>query len=282
MSDYFNENKPFAARKAKKSEFPDAFNLSMLRAYAAHNAPVIIVSGDNDFSDEKGICRFESLERLLDAINSQDEATREITRNAKEYIASNQQLVFDKIESEVLDKGYTLEVDGTDTDRDGISNGYEYDEVELLSFTPVALSDVEIIDIAYPEKFFVASAQCKAKLEFECMFFDEEHSTWNSEDKEYVSSYYGTMREVHNVIIPVESTISFEEDMAFEVDYVDIDMNIELNQYTLQKDGRTRTDNPYSYSEDLEINNPCPDCGRGMTFETEGGNGFCIICAQNH
>ena len=28
--------------------------------------------------------------------------------------------------------------------------------------------------------------------------------------------------------------------------------------------------------------NICPDCGEKFDMENDGGNGFCIKCAQNH
>ena len=28
--------------------------------------------------------------------------------------------------------------------------------------------------------------------------------------------------------------------------------------------------------------NTCPDCGRKINFENDGGNGFCVHCAPNH
>jgi len=97
ISDYFNAKKPFGETKDKKSEFPDAFNLSMLRKYAFHNPPVIIVSDDGDFSDEENIYCFKTLKELLDAINSQDELTRELTHNVKDYLKGKHQVIFDKI-----------------------------------------------------------------------------------------------------------------------------------------------------------------------------------------
>lgn len=42
ISDYFEVKSPFGINKDKKSEFPDAFNISMLRKYAFYNRPVVI------------------------------------------------------------------------------------------------------------------------------------------------------------------------------------------------------------------------------------------------
>ncbi len=38
-----------------------------------------------------------------------------------------------------------------------------------------------------------------------------------------------------------------------------------------------------NWEDDEEsFENYCPDCGCGMTFENDGGNGFCIKCAPEH
>jgi len=283
ISDYFEVKSPFGKKKDKKSEFPDAFNISMLRKYATHNRPVVIVSGDGDFSEEEDIICFKTLGELLDAINSQDE----ITHKVKEYLKSKRQYIFDEVESELMDNGYALEVDGTDTDRKGCQHGVEYDEIELLSFVAISLTNTDVVDIDLSERMITINLDCKTVLEFSCSFFDEGNSVWDSVDKEYFFSCYGTMHETHHTIIPVSISISYEHDngnIIFNIDNIDIDISeIELNQYTLKEGSRARIDNPNRFWDDNEtVNNPCPDCGCEMTFETEGGNGFCINCAPKH
>lgn len=281
ISDYFEGLPPFGEGH-KKSEFPDAFNVSMIQHYAGENGKVYIVSGDGDFASIENVMRYKTLNELLDAINSQDE----ICSDSKQYILLDvtQQSIYDRVESDLMDIGFEIKVDGTDTDRKGISSGYEYEEIELLSVLPKKMADVEVIDIDYEEQLITISLICKTELEFSCSFFDEENSIWDSEDKEYPSPYYGTMHEVHNASIPVVVNISFDDDKkTFYIENVEVDTDIELNQYTLKKNGRERTDDPYSYWDDaVEVKNPCPDCCCEITFENDGGNGFCINCAPNH
>jgi len=274
ISDYFEVKAPFGIKKDKKSEFPDAFNISMLRKYAMHNRPVVIVSGDGDFSKEEDIVCFKTLSELLDAINSQDKTTQKV----KEYLKSKRQYIFDEVESKLMDNGYALEVDGTDTDRKGYQHGVEYEEVELLSFTPISLINIGVVYIDLSNERITITLDCKAELEFSCSFIDE--AFWNFSSR-------GTMQEIHNSIIPLTVEISFEYDngnVEFEIDNLDVNISdIELNQYTLMEGSRVRTDDPNRYWNDNEsVNNPCPDCGCEMTFDTEGGNGFCVNCAPNH
>lgn len=285
ISDYFSAKPPFGEGH-KKTEFPDAFNASLLQKYSAANGKVYVVSGDGDYFNVENVFCFKTLSELLDAIISQDD---EIGLQSKEYLnlASVQNLIFNKVEAELMDVGYQLYVDGTNTDRKGISSGFEYDETELLSISTQRLTELEVIDIEYTDKTITIMTKCRTKLEFCCSFFDEENSVWDSVDKEYVHVHYGKMHEFHNALIPVKICVTFVndgEDISFEVDEITVDTDIKFDQYTLQKNGRSRIDNPYSYWEDDqdEFENYCPDCGCGMTLENDGGNGFCTKCAPEH
>ena len=96
------------------------------------------------------------------------------------------------------------------------------------------------------------------------------------ESKIYPSTTLWAIALLPIVPSPVELT-----NMSFSLTIKSSD--IELNQHTLKEGSRVRTDDPNRYWDDSEsVNNPCPDCGCEMTFETEGGNGFCVNCAPNH
>lgn len=235
ISDYFEAKSPFGIKKDKKSEFPDAFNISMLRKYAMHNRPVVIVSGDGDFPDDDNIVCFKTLGELLDAINSQDE----ITQKVKEYLKSKRQYIFEEVESRLMDNSHELEVDGTDTDRKGYQHGVEYEEVELLSFGAISLINIDVVDIDLHDETITINLDCRAVLVFSCTFLDEVFGDFST---------HGTMEETHNAAIPVIINISFgldDENVKFDVDSLDVDMSdIELNQYTLKEGSRVRTDNP--------------------------------------
>ena len=280
--DYFEVNPPFGMKKDKKSEFPDAFNLAMIRKYAEHNPPAVIVSGDGDFSKEKNIGCFKTLGELLDAINSQDE----ITRKVKEYLTLQQRYIFDKVDSELMDSGYEIEVDGRDVGRKGDWDGFDYEESELLSVIPLDYRNLDVIGVDYECGVITVALECKTQLELNCSFFDEANSVWDPEDKEYTNTHYGIINETHRTTVPTTISIAFsneDEDVTFEIEEIEVDINIKLDQYTLQKGSRKRRDNPYSYWEDADIViNPCPECGCEMTIENGGGNEFCIRCAPNH
>lgn len=284
VTDYFSAKPPFGEGH-KKSEFPDAFNASLLQKYSTENGKVYVVSDDGDFSNVENVYCFKTLNELLDAINSQDK----ISSQSKNYVTSKDVLkyIYSQVEDALLDVGCELDVDGTDTDRKGVSSGYEYDEIELLSVSQQKLTELEVVDIDYSDNTLTILTSCKLKLEFSCSFLDEENSMWDSEDKEYAHAYHGNMHEFHNSRIPVEIHVAFDNDnenTSFDIDEIIVDTSIKFDQYTLQKDGRSRTDNPNSYWEDDEDNfeNHCPDCGCGITWENDGGDGFCRKCAPEH
>ncbi len=287
IADYFGGNPPFGEAH-KKNEFPDAFNVSMLKHFSDKHGPVYVVSGDSDFSGIDNLYCFATLGELLDVINSQNE----ICMAAKNFIEEEVtcQGILEKVKEFISVNDYQLSVDGTDTDRKGLSSGYEYEEVELLSVSPVILSELEAININYNDNLVTVTADCKTRMEFSCSFFDEENSIWDPEDKEYAYACYGTMHESHIACISVEISVHFDkkdEDtkkINFEISDIDVDMNIDLDQYTLQKDGRKRTDNPYSdWEEDLEyVGKYCFSCGCELNGTNNAGNGLCKNCAQKH
>lgn len=285
VDNYFSAKPPFGEGH-KKSEFPDAFNASLLQKYSITNGKVYVVSNDGDFSNIEKLYCFKTLTELLDAIISHE---NQISHQSKEYLNSLpvQKRVFSKVEEALMDVGYEFFVDGTDTDRKGVSSGYEYDETELVSVSAHNLTELEVVDVEYTDKIITIMTNCKSKLEFSCSFFDEANSVWDSVDKEYARAYHGEMHEIHNALIPVTINISYDnngEGLSFDIDDVIVDTNLKFDQFTLQKNGRNRTDNPYSYWEEDEddFENHCPDCGCGMTFDNDGGNGFCTNCAPEH
>jgi|LSQX01.3.fsa_nt_gb hypothetical protein len=283
IKDYFEVNPPFGEGRDKKCEFPDAFNLAMIREYTEKKRPVIIVSADKGFEDEENIRCFKSLRELLDAINSQDKVAQKV----KKYLKSQSQFIFERVESELMDSLFGIEVDGRDVGRKGEWDGFEYEETELLSVEAIACRNIDVVYVDNILNVITINLGCKTKLELDCKFFDEANSMWDSENKNYLTTYYGTMNETHYTVVDTTIKVFFsgeDEDLKFEILGVEVDTNIKLDQYTLQKDGRKRIDKPSSrwYDEIIRRTNFCPDCGCEITFENDGGNGFCTKCAPNH
>ena len=279
LDDYFNSRKPFGAGK-KKHEFPDAFNISMLKSLRKDYQPIYVISGDQDFEDIEGIVLYKSIDEFLNLINTD----KLISQQALEYINSIEDWIAKEIQEQFFDNPQNIEVDGFDYDRKVIIGGYEYDEIELQNVKLIEMLSSEVIDYNSEDQEIIVTLQCLVEIVINCTFFDQENSIWDSEDKEYILKEYGLIKENHNKIIELVVNIYYEYENEdensypeFEVKSIEVDTVQKLTQRTLSTKGRQIINYP-----DLIWENYCPDCGCGLTWENDGGNGFCNECAPNH
>ena len=158
----------------------------------------------------------------------------------------------------------------------------EYEETELLYFSPKSIKNVYVVGVDLKDKLIMISLDCKAVLNVSCTFIDDVFGDF---------THYGTMEEIHNAVIPVSISVSFDDntkDVTFVIEDIEVNVpDIELDQYTLKEESRVRTDEPYRYYENEDENEEhayttCPACGCGIDHKNDGGNGFCIKCAPDH
>lgn len=280
LDDYFNNRKPFGTGR-KKHEFPDAFNISMLNSLRKKDyQPIYVISGDKDFEEINGIYLYKSIDELLDLINTD----KLIAQQALKYINSINYRFAEEIKEQFFDNSQNIEIDGFDYDRKGIIGGYEYDETELQNAKLIEMLSSVVIDYNSEEHEIVVALKCLVEIVINCTFFDLENSIWDSDDKEYATMEYGLIKENHNKKIEIVARIHYEyenedEDSypEFEVDSIEVDTAQKLTQRTLNSKGRQIINYP-----DLICENNCPNCGCGLTWENDGGNGFCDKCAPNH
>ena len=249
LSDYFDGRPPFGIGK-KKAEFPDAFNIAFLQKYSeTNNSKIYVISGDSDFAGIDSICHYKDISSFLNTINSQEEY-EELYGNVREYLSeeNTRRYIKCKLKEKLMDT--VFDVDGRDCDRKGSWGGIEYEESELLSATDIDYKMETIDDIDFDEGSASVTLSCKAQLEFDCSFFDEEHSIWDSEEKAYPCPYYGTMHEIHNVSFDTTLTLLMKQidtGVRFEINEINFLGNeFELDQFTLKENSRERTDNPYN------------------------------------
>lgn len=243
LDDYFTGNPPFGENK-KKHEFPDAFNISMVEAYSAKNGDVLVVSGDDDYANVDGIHVYKTLASMLDKVNF-DQSKSGINQQVKDYLNTKTQDVFEEVKTMLMDEAFGFRVDGTTSDHDHTCFGFEYDETELQSVEVKNLFDINVVDIDEAENLITIMAECDVTFDFNCYFFDEENSFWDGVDKEYVYECYGKNNEIHNAKVQITLSISFDElddDYYFDLENVDIDRDIEFNEFTLEEDRRERID----------------------------------------
>lgn len=280
IDDYFKGRKPFGEGK-KKHEFPDAFNISMLMNFKRDNKPIYVISGDQDFEDIEGVVLYKNIGKLLSDINT-DELDELIVQKALEYINNIDNEIDEEIERQFFDNEQYIEVDGYEYSRKGIIGGYEYDEIELQRVKLINILNLDVIDYNYKEHTVKVIIKCLVEFEFDCTFFDEENSIWDSVDKEYFTKEYGLIKENHNKEIELIVNLDFDDEKdsfypEFFVENIIVDTLQKFSQRTLNEKGRQII----NYSDSI-YENYCPDCGGGLSYINDGGNGFCNRCAPNH
>jgi hypothetical protein len=227
LDDYFSSKPPFGA-KGKKSEFPDAIMLqSLIRAVGEeHRLHIIAKDGDweNVCKTNKNLVSHKSLANFLDYINKDNVASSAIkTHLAKPAIA-------EQIKSKLKEIMETIDfkVDGLTYDRKGLVEGYSYDEIELLRIADVSyiIHTIEDIDCSSESENSTITAIVtivgSAHITFDCSFFDEANSLWDSEEHEYIYKEYGKATEIHEFLFPVRLTLSG-----------DYKANLQITDYTL-------------------------------------------------
>lgn len=139
MDWYHRERAPFGSKKGKQKEFPDAFAVAAVVAYARREkAHVGMVSTDLDF---RGACEyyselfyFPSLAAITEAILRPDERITEI----KEVLRSRTPKLV-----EMIREGFTELDFYPEEDTDGEVRDVSVDEVEITDLNVVSVGDYE-------------------------------------------------------------------------------------------------------------------------------------------
>lgn len=195
LKDYFAVRLPFENSKEKRKEFPDAFIAEEIRKRFGNDEIVAIVSQDNGFkaacTSSKNHLFFSSLRELFNQLSQND---IEYT-TALESIKTNRDAILQAIENNIDDS--RVEVHGLSYDRDGIADGYDYDEtyLEYCHLSGIKLHTIDDID----EDIIMASIWIQGNIAVNCYYGDYNNSPWDSEIKEYVSVEQKHILEKHDV-----------------------------------------------------------------------------------
>ncbi|MGJ0895728.1 PIN domain-containing protein [Thomasclavelia ramosa] len=181
LEDYFSIRPPFENSEKKRKEFPDAFIAEEIRNRFGNDEIVAIVSKDNGLinacSNSKNHLFFSSLGELFNTLYEND----------KEYAAminlikNNNDSIIQNIRTKIDES--CIEVRGLSYDKDGIVDGYDYDEIYLehCYLSGVKIHTIEDID----ENIVTASLWIYGNISVNCYFQDFEKAYWDSEEKEY-------------------------------------------------------------------------------------------------
>ena len=213
MEDYFSSTPPFGQKK-KKAEFPDAIMLQSLIRAVGDNHKIHIVASDGDWD---GVCKSQPnyvihkhIGSLLDYINKGNVASSAI----KAFLSDAATVALISTRLNQIVKSIDFQVDGLTYDRKGLVEGYSYDEIELLNVSDIAytihtIEDIECSNIQEDNTITaIVTIVGSARAKFNCSYFDEANSVWDSEDHEYAYKEYGKATEIHEVLFPVRLTLT--------------------------------------------------------------------------
>jgi len=185
MDWYDAKQAPFGTG-AKRKEFPDAFTLAALLAYAARNGvSVAVISKDKDFDRAcelyNELLYFPSLPALTEAMLSADKRVAQ----AKQLIEKNTGLIVAEIEEEFPLLGFYHEVDPAD--------------VEDVEVDNVKVGDISVIHIGGNE----ISIAFEATVYYSAYVTADDHSTASIDSSEdwYIlwNEYRGTVNELTGI-----------------------------------------------------------------------------------
>ncbi len=182
LEDYFAIRAPFETSEKKRKEFPDAFIAEEIKKRFDSDEIVAIVSQDNGFkkacTNSKNHLLFSSLGELFNTLNKNDE---EYT-SALDLIKNNSDSIIQTIKRMIDDS--CVEVHGLSYDRDGIAEGYDYDEtyLEHCYLSGMRIHTIDDID----GDIITASLWIHGNIDVNCYFEDFDNAIWDSEEKEYI------------------------------------------------------------------------------------------------
>lgn len=195
IEDYFSVRPPFENGEKKRKEFPDAFIAQEIKNHFGSDEIVAIISQDKGFKracgDSDNYLFFNSLGELFNTLNKSDEEYA----NAIEMIKTNNEHILCRIKEKIDDS--CVEVRGITYDRDGIVDGYDYDETFLDSCSLSGMKIHTIDDIA--EDTITASLWIYGNMSVNCYFEDIDNAPWDSEEKEYIFVELRHILEKHNM-----------------------------------------------------------------------------------
>ncbi|WP_075183669.1 PIN domain-containing protein [Pantoea sp. 1.19] len=218
---YFNKIAPFAIKKDKKNEFPDALALSALEVWAeSNNTKILAVSKDNDW---KEFCETSPLLYFIDELSN---ALTAFNSNASVNIINALKTInIDELNKEIIEsiphQLYNLTVDVE------ASSSFYYD-VESSELTMVDdqqqpindlekfLSTLSIIDTE--EELFSVQYTVNCNVDIETTL---DFNTWDGIDKEFIGMGGGIFNNSEDIDIDI--IINFNKDgNDIEIDSIEV------------------------------------------------------------
>ena len=198
IEDYFSVRPPFENSENKRKEFPDAFIAQEIKNHFGSDEIVAIISQDKGFKkacgDNNNYLFFNSLGELFNTLNKSEEEYA----HAIEIIKSNDDHILCSIKEMIDDS--CVDVRGLTYDRDGVVDGYDYDETFLDSYSLSGMKIHTVDDI--DEDTITASLWIYGNMAVNCYCEDIDNAAWDSEEEEYIFVELKHILEKHNMRFP--------------------------------------------------------------------------------
>lgn len=273
LDDYFNGRAPFELRQEKKYEFPDAIVIKSLFKFAVDNpvSSVIVATEDkgweNALAGRKNIHVVKNIKDILSYISK--EYKPEFVEKVVLCIADSHPKIIEHVEKYVRDMNIDFQMD--------------YDDIDDFDIESIKIAMDSIDFIENQDASVAVLAVVKAVIEYS--FFDYENSVYDKEDRHYMYTHVGQVRESHESQLNITVNMKLDESQQkYYVDSIENDGNLVLDEDTCCES--ERIDSLYEEEPDEWIGekfySTCPDCGCKIGHQNDGGNGFCSSCAPDH
>jgi hypothetical protein len=197
FSKYFEVKLPFEEREEKRREFPDAFAIEVLKAYASQkSSSMTCISGDKGFSGAAkaaGLSIFNTVEEFLDSENREWDA--KVTEHVTELYRQNVEVIKRAIEKQFADASVSL------SDVDG--------EVEESEIRDLAIDDDPLV-LRIDRDSAIVETQVELTFRARISYDDPGATVYDKEDgRTYV---FNTINEKveQSTEFPLEVTVHFD------------------------------------------------------------------------
>lgn len=303
LDNYFKRLLPFENKKP--NEFKDAITIESIRDYfeiikeneLAEKLFVVAVDKGvrKSFRNEKSIVPFDNLNKFINYI---------ILHTEYLAVAINKEIesgAFDDfIQKHIVDQIYSANCN--------IEDFYDVFDIDDVEYVNHEVGYIDVTDEGTAE----VTLEMSAKICVEYTERDEDNSFYDDDEDRYLWEEFVEYKECHGVSFEATMTLNIGEldekaikekvnefnELLEEFDESILNITVEpetifipketvilMNDWTLLKRDETRNTVDDWDEEEYTGDKPyttCPDCGRPISFENDGGNGFCIDCAPEH
>lgn len=224
--DYINGKPPFSNVK-KKSEFPDAFNISIIEAYAVDNphSEIFIISHDKDFNSIDSMITLKEISEFQDRINKENSHIQSLIDN---YIKNNHAMIKSELLSS-LGEVYRGElIDHITSYLELVRNITDIEDIEIKKINTTDGFTLRVLEINNDNNTISIEITYIIETILDYSYLDIEQSKWDSIDGDFYAVYGNKKNEVHRLtcVVSIECLRRYASEVT---DHCIYDMQIHHN-----------------------------------------------------